>query len=91
MPRGRPAGSKNSPPAVQGFHTDRAEAVERGISVQQLKKHARYGVGPLPIKVGQQLYYRDGGFAAYLEALYRQRNEPRVVRRGRPSAPHATA
>jgi hypothetical protein len=91
MPRGRPKGSKNTAPAVQGFHSNTAEAEERGITVLQLQRQAREGIGPLPIKVGHHTYYRDGGFAAYLEALYRQRNEPQVVRRGRPAAASASA
>ena len=90
MPRGRPNGSKNLVAEIEGWHGEPVEAKLRGVTVTQLRRHARDGVWPMPVKIGQHVYYKDGDLGRYFETLYRRRNEPQVVRRGRPRA-HATA
>jgi hypothetical protein len=90
MPRGRPKGSKTSVAQVPGWHDARTEATHRGVTLERLQVQVKEGIGPRPVKIGQQVLFKDGSLAEYLEDLYRRRNEPRPVRRGRPSA-HATA
>src|SRR6516164_8609177 len=63
MPRGRPNGSKNLVAEIEGWHGEPVEAKLRGVTVTQLRRHARDGVGPMPVKIGQHVYYKDGDLA----------------------------
>jgi hypothetical protein len=81
---GRPVGSKNAKPQVPGWHTEDEEAAIQGVSPHRLRDRARLGIGPKPVKHGNHNFYRDGGYAEYLEELHRRQNEPQLARRGRP-------
>jgi hypothetical protein len=84
MPRGRPAGSHNARAQVPGWHNAAEEAKLRGITIIQLQRQVRDRIGPLPVKIGQQVLFKDGSLGEYLEALHRRRNEPQPTHRGRP-------
>jgi hypothetical protein len=70
---------------VAGWHSEEAEAAEQGTTLQQLRKRRRLGIGPMPVKFGRRLLYRDGGTAAWLEnqlAAQQAKAEQKPNRRG---------
>jgi hypothetical protein len=84
-------GAPMKAPAVQGWHSELAEAQERGVSLQHLRRQRKMGIGSPGVKSGRRWFYANGSFAEYLEAkrkaeaAERERPPTRGRRPARPS------